>query len=130
MKKTLTATLVVFIAWLVLDFLIHGVILRAGYAATPGLWRGPAEAKVPVYILTVLIGAYCFCRIYSFWIQPKSVQTGFRYGIWFGVAAGVAMGYGTYAFQPIPYYMALTWFLGRTVETIAGGILAGALIKE
>jgi len=130
MKKMLVATLAVFIAWLVLDFLIHGVILRAAYEATPALWREPGQAKMPLYVLTVLVGAYCFCRIYATWIRPKSLHTGLQYGIWFGVGTGIAMGYGTYAFQPIPYYMALSWFLGHTVEAIAGGILAGALIKE
>ena len=130
MKRTLVATLVVFIAWLVLDFLIHGVILRAGYEATPSLWRGPAEAKMSLYVLTILVGAYCFCRIYASWIKPKSPRTGMQYGIWFGIGTGIAIGYGAYAFQPIPYYLALTWFLGHVVEAIAGGIAAGALIRD
>ena len=34
------------------------------------------------------------------------------------------------AVMPIPYYMALTWFLGTLVETTLGGILTGLIIKE
>lgn len=130
MKNTLVATLVVFLAWFALDFLVHGVILKEAYASTPALWRPMGEAKMPLYMLTLLVGAYCFCRIYARWIKPKGAGTGLQYGIWFGVGTGIAMGYGTYAFQPIPYSMALVWFLGHTVEATVAGLVAAALIKE
>jgi len=130
MQKTLVATLAVFVAWLVLDFFMHGVLLRGAYASTPALWRPAGEAKMPLYILTLLVGAYCFCRIYDGWIRPRTPRTGLLYGTWFGIGTGIAMGYGTYAFQPVPYYMALTWFLGRTVEAVVAGMLVGALVRD
>jgi hypothetical protein len=40
------------------------------------------------------------------------------------------MGYGTYAFMPIPYMLALVWFLGTLVEYVAGALLAGVIIRE
>jgi hypothetical protein len=52
------------------------------------------------------------------------------YGVLLGLAFGLSMGYGTYAVQPIPYIMALTWFLGTLVEFTVAGLLVGLLIVE
>jgi LytS/YehU family sensor histidine kinase len=130
MKRTLIATVVVFLAWDVLDFLIHGVLLQGTYAATPELWRPQAEMKMALMYLTVLVSALCFCTIYAKWVFPKSIQTGFLFGLWFGIAVGVGMGFGTYSVQPIPYVMALTWFFGTVVEGAVAGLLAAALIRD
>jgi hypothetical protein len=40
------------------------------------------------------------------------------------------MGYGTYSVMPIPYSMALTWFLGAVVEAALAGLLVGKIIHE
>jgi hypothetical protein len=130
MKKTLIATVVVFLAWEVLDFMIHGVILHGAYAATPSLWRPLAEIKMPLLYLTVFAGALCFCTIYAKWIHPRGLPTALLFGLWFGVAKGVGMGFGMYAVSPIPYGMAFTWFLGTTVEGAVAGLLAAALIRD
>lgn len=130
MKKTLIATVVVFLAWEALDFLIHGVLLHAAYAAAPALWRPQAEMKMTLLLLTVLVSALCFCTIYAKWVQPKELRTGLLFGLWFGIAVGVGMGFGTYSVQPIPYAMALTWFFGTAVEGAVGGLIAAALIKD
>jgi hypothetical protein len=130
MKKTLIATVVVFLVWGVLDFLIHGVLLHGAYAASPELWRPQAEMKLVLLYLAVLVSALCFCTIYAKWIQPRSLQTGFLFGLWFGIAVGVGMGFGTYSVQPIPYAMALTWFFGSAVEGAVAGLLAAALIRD
>jgi hypothetical protein len=130
MKKTLIATAVVFLVWDVVDFLIHGVILHGAYAASRDLWRPQAEMKLLLLYLTVLVSALCFCTIYAKWIYPKSLSTGFLYGLWFGIAVGVGMGFGTYSVQPIPYAMALTWFLGTAVEGALAGVIAAAVIRD
>ena len=130
MKKALVATVVVFIVWGVMDFIIHGMILQSAYASTPTLWRPQAEIRMPTLYLSVLIGALAFCVIYSTLIKPKSALNALQFGLWYGIASGIGMGYGTYAVQPIPYMMALTWFLGTTAEAVVGGLIVGAMIKE
>jgi len=39
-------------------------------------------------------------------------------------------GYGTYSVMPIPYFMALGWFLGTLVQALAGGWIIGLIIRE
>lgn len=130
MKKIIPAVLAVFIAWSVFDFVIHGIILRSSYEATAKLWRPMGEMKMGLMYVTVLIATLPFVAIYSRFVAAKKIATGVKYGLWFGLGTGVSMGYGTYAVMPIPYNMALGWFLGSLVEAALGGLIVGLIIRE
>ena len=127
MKRMVLGAVLVFLAWSILDFLIHGVILQASYAATMDLWRPEAEMKMGIMNLVVLISAIAFVSIYKLLCGQKDIIKGLKYGIWFGIAVGVGMGYGTYSVMPIPYSMALTWFLGMVVEGAVAGLIVGSV---
>lgn len=130
MRKVFLTSVVVFLVWSILDFVIHGVLLQAAYAATPDLWRPRAEMKLGVLYVSVFGTALAFTAIWARYVRPKAPMIGLLYGAWFGIAAGLSMGYGSYAVMPIPYGMALVWFLGRVVEGIAAGAVAATLIRE
>lgn len=129
-RKLVLSSLVVFIVWSILDFLIHGVLLQSAYQSTMQLWRPMPEMKTGLMYLVTLISALVFVTIYVRLISPKTMKNGFYYGLLFGLGAGISMGYGTYSVQPIPYMMALTWFLGTIVEGIAAGVLTALIVKE
>ena len=40
------------------------------------------------------------------------------------------MGYGSYVVMPIPYSMALTWFLGSLVEAVVAGLIVGFVSSD
>lgn len=130
LKRVFAATAAIFVAWQLLDFVIHGVILRSAYAAQPELWRPMAEIKMPVMWMAGAIAAFCFAAVYGWLIRPKSLRAALWYGVIFGIGAGVSMGYGTYSVLPIPYAMALTWFLGMLVEAVTAGLLVGLIVRE
>ncbi|HSB69107.1 MAG TPA: hypothetical protein VLH58_08880 [Candidatus Methylomirabilis sp.] len=130
MKRAILAVIAVFVAWSAMDFLIHGVILRSSYAATASLWRPMAEMKTGLLHLTALIAALTFVLIYGLFFSRRGISTGVRYGLLFGLGTGVSMGYGSYSVMPIPYHMALTWFLGTMVEAVVGGVILGSIIRE
>jgi len=130
MKRMILSVLAVFVAWSVVDYVIHGVILRSSYAATAPLWRPMGDMKMGVMYLAVLIAALAFVAIFSQFFSKRGIVTGLKYGLWFGIGTGVPMGYGSYAVMPIPYHMALTWCLGSILEATIGGILVGAIIKD
>ena len=131
-KRTVFGILTVFIVWSVLDFIIHGVILKASYEATADLWRPMDEMKTKMWIMYVagLISAASFVSIYAIFVAKRTVMTGFIFGLLFGVGVGAGMGYGTYSVMPIPYSMALTRFLGTVVEAAVGGALAGLIVSK
>jgi hypothetical protein len=129
-KKLILGTLAVFVAWYILDFVIHMVILSSQYAATAHLWRPEAEMKNVLMIIVGLISALVFVYIYAGFVANKSMNTAIKYGVIFGIGAGISMGYGSYSVMPITYLTALGWFLGTLVETTVGGILLGLLVKD
>lgn len=130
MKRTIVAILAVFVTWSALDFVIHGVILASTYAATPQLWRPMAEMKMGLMYFTTLVIAASFVYIYARFIAEKGIKTAVLYGLIFGIATGIGMGYGTYSVMPIPYSMAFVWFLGSVVEFTIGGLVTGLIVKK
>jgi hypothetical protein len=130
MKKTLIATIVVFLAWAVMDFIIHGLLLQSLYASSPSLFRPQAEMKMALMYVVVFIAALCFVSIYQRCCSPKGMGAGIQYGLLYGIAVGVGMGYGSYAVIPIPYFMALGWFLGTVAESLVAGAIVGGMVKE
>ena len=129
-KRIALATVVVFVAWAVLDYLIHGVILASTYAATASLWRPMAEMKMGVMYGAVLVSAFIFVFIYARMVAEKGLARAIFFGTLWGIGVGVGMGYGTYAVMPIPYSLALTWFLGTVVEGAAAGFVTGVIVKD
>ena len=130
MKKTLLAILAVFVSWQILDFVIHNLILMGTYAATQELWRPMEEMKMGLMLLVSIVASASFVLIYDWFFKEKNMMVGIKYGLVFGIGAGISMGYGTYSVQPIMYYTALGWFLGTIVETTVAGLITGLIIKD
>ncbi len=83
-----------------------------------------------MYYVTTFLSTLGFVYIYYKLVSNKSAFRGVWYGLVYGFAVGVGMGYGTYGMFPIPYIMAFSWFLGCIVEYGIAGWLAGLIIKE
>jgi len=130
MIRILLAILAVFAAWSAMDFIMHGVVLAAAYKETAQLWRPMNQMKMIVLHVTTAIVAIAFVMIYVRLISPKDIIRGLAYGLLFGIATGVSMGFGTYSVMPIPLHMASVWLIGSIIEMALGGIIVGAIIKE
>ena len=129
-KQNLVATVVVFILWSLIDFLVHGLMLQSVYQDTAALWR-PENLMYPLLMSAVTL-FFCFCVviIYSALIAPKSLQAGFKYGLLLGLGIGVLTGVGSYAYMPIPLYLAGAWFAIYFVKLALAGVVAGYMVKE
>ncbi len=129
MKRLILAGGAIFLAWSVLDFFIHGLMLGSTYEATASLWRPMDEMKMGLMYVVGAVSAAAFVVLYAAVVNPKSMAAGLKYGLLFGIATGVPMGFGTYCVMPVPIHLALVWFGGSLVETVVGGAIAGAIIK-
>ena len=127
--RSVWAMVAIFVAWSVMDFVIHQLILGDAYAATADMWRPMAEMKMELMYAVVAFTAFVFVYIYFRFFREKSVNAGVMYGILFGLTSGFSMGYGTYAVQPLLHEIALTWFIGVTIEGAVAGLLAGIIVK-
>ena len=129
-KRGLLAVAVVFVAWSVLDFIIHGMLLTDTYEATADLWRPMEEMKMTIMYAVTLVVVVCFVAIYAYLVTPKSFRSGILYGVLFGLAIGISMGFGSYSYMPIPLTLAWSWFLGSLVEATIAGAIVGAVLKS
>jgi hypothetical protein len=75
-KRTILGILAVYVAWSVLDFVIHGVILRGSYEATMSLWRPMDEMKMGLMYLVVLISAVTFVSIFVGFFKERTPIAG------------------------------------------------------
>ena len=128
-KRVILAIAAVFVAWSVLDFLIHGLMLRSTYEATASLWRPMGEMKMGLMYVVGAVGAATFVGLYAAVVKPKSIAAGLKYGFLFGIATGFPMGFGTYCVMPVPVNLAFAWFGGSLVEAVVGGAITGAIIR-
>jgi hypothetical protein len=58
------------------------------------------------------------------------MATGLKFGMLYGLAAGVSMGIGSYCYMPISIGLALTWFVGSLMQMMVAGAIVGAVIKS
>ena len=129
-KRTILAIIAVFITWSILDFLIHGLILRPTYEATANLWRPMDEMKMALMYFVTLVFSMCFVTIYGLMVGQKTLLSGIKFGILFGLATGITMGFGSYSYMPIPLSLAWSWFFGSWIEAITAGVIVGAIITS
>lgn len=119
------AALVVFV---ILDFIIHGLILRGMYEETKDLWREEMNWTLS-YIVTIIY-IFLFSYVFYKFVGNKNVIRGLGFGFFLGIAWGVSMGYGSYSYMPIPYWLAFSWFITTVVEMSIVGLILGLIIKE
>lgn len=129
-KRTILAVAAVFLAWSLLDVVIHQLILMGEYGATADLWRPPDEIMIGLIYVVTLISAGVFVSIYKLLICRKELGRAIQYGLLYGVAVGIGMGYGSYAVMPLTQTIALTWFLSTVVQGGVAGALLGLIVKE
>ena len=129
-KRIVLGIIAVFVAWQVLDFVLHGLVLGRTYQETAQLWRPMAEMKMGLMRVVGVVAAVCFVCLYAWLVRPKSWAMGLSYGLIFGLGTGFSMGFGTYCVIPLPPSLAVTWFIGSVVETAVAGLLVGGIVKE
>jgi hypothetical protein len=129
-KRTIWAVVAVFFAWSILDFILHGLLLRSTYEGTANLWRPVDQMNMPLMYFVTLIFTVCFVLIYGLLVGQKSLVSGIRFGALFGLATGISMGFGSYSFMPLPLTLAWSWFFGSWIEAITAGAIVGAIMKS
>ena len=130
LKRTILAVVFVFVAWSIMDFILHGMLLKSVYEATASLWRPMDKMNMPLMYFVTLVFTVCFVLIYGLLVVQKSLVSGIKFGALFGLAAGISMGFGSYSYMPIPFTLAWSWFFGSLIEAIAAGVIVGAIMKS
>ena len=128
-KKLILTVVLIFISWFVIDFFLHGLLLRPLYESTAYLWRPNDQMNIPLIYIVTFVLILCFVFIYTLLINPKSILSGIKYGIILGIITGTASGFGTYLHMPVPLKLAIIWFFGGLIKAIIAGLILGIIIK-
>lgn len=104
-KKYMIAWALIFVAWFLGSFLIHGVLLHSDYAQLPNLFRTEADAQkyFPLMILAHVILSGAFVWIYARGAEAKPwVAQGVRFGIAVALLTAVPTYMIYFVVQPMP----------------------------
>jgi hypothetical protein len=129
-KQLVMAFVAIFVAWMLIDFVSHGFLLRSLYEATPGLWRPAAEMNVPLIYLVATALILLFVAIYKVFVRPKSLAVGFGFGVLYGLAIGISVGFGPWLHMPLPLALAWGWFFGGSLKAVVAGAIVGYLVND
>ena len=104
-KRFFLAWLVLFIAWFIGSFIVHGVLLYADYAQLSNLFRKESEAQsfFPLMVLAHIIMSGAFVWIYARGVEAKPwLGQGIRYGAAIVLLTTVPLYLIYYVVQPMP----------------------------
>jgi hypothetical protein len=130
LKRVLLAGLSIFIAWTLLDLLLHRFFLAPLYLQNASLWRPFDQMNIALIYFVTFILIATFIGVYQLLVRPKSLGAGLRFGAFIGLALGVSVGFGVYIHMPIPLALAWGWLIGGWLKALAAGAIAGKLITD
>ncbi len=128
-KKIALSTIVVAALWFVLDWVIHGVLLMDIYRETSHLWRPVDEMNHLHGIIALIVASALFVMFYARMITPKNCSQGWKFGCWVGAISGFGAAM-SYLWMPIPFMLAVAWFVAGWVKGIAAGYAVGCFMKD
>ncbi|OGC75857.1 MAG: hypothetical protein A2145_05145 [candidate division Zixibacteria bacterium RBG_16_40_9] len=132
-KKFWIGVVATFFVYGILQFVIHGWMLRNMYDATAHLWKEQAVMQSRFYghLLADFLFALLFCFIYVKGYEPPKagVAQGIRYGLYMGLFVQLPMTFTYFAVFNAPGSLLVWWLIyGLLTYIICGGIL-GAIYK-
>lgn len=123
-KHWLIASIVVYIVMGLTEYIVHGIILMGTYEATASVWRPMEEIKGWIGFVTGAIFSLIFVYIFIKGYEGKGIMEGAP--VWIMDRPHV---YGFYSVLPIPYSLALMWWIFGTVQIVIYGIVAAAIYR-
>jgi len=131
-KKFLIAWIVLFVAWFLGSFVVHGVVLSSDYMQLTNLFRAEADARryFPLMIVAHLLLSGAFVWIYSRGAEAKPWMA---QGVRFGLAVALLTVVPTYMIyfvvQPMPGDVVIKQIVCDGVLTIILGVIVAWLYR-
>ena len=132
-KKLITAWIVIFVAWLMGSFVIHGVLLRPDYMQLTGLFRsdGDQQKYFPFMILAHVILSGAFVWIYARGAEAKPwMAQGLRFGIAVALLTSVPTYIIYFIVQPMPGNVVIKQIIFDSALMIILGTIAAWLYRD
>lgn len=131
-KKFIIAWIVLFVAWMLGDFVIHSVLLGPDYMQVPNLFRTQADAPghFPWMLLAHVLLAGSFAWIYARGVEGKPwMAQGVRFGVATALLTVVPTYLIYYAVQPMPGNLVARQIVFEFILMVLLGILVAWLYR-
>jgi len=132
-KRFLIAWVVVFVLWMLGDFVVHGVLLHDDYMKLTNLFRSEADSSQYFgwMILAHVVMAGAFAWIYSRGVEASPwAGQGIRYGIAIALLTAVPTYVIYYVVQPMPAGTAVRQIVFESILTIVLGLVVAFVYKS
>lgn len=130
-KRYVIASLAVFVAMLILDFIFHSGLMTPVYDQIQGIWRSDAEMMklMPIGYIFTLLWAFLFCYIFIRGREGKGLIEGIRFGVVMALFYSLISSIWQWTMYPIPFRLVMYWFFFGLVEMAILGIVAAVIYK-
>jgi hypothetical protein len=133
-KRFLLAWLVLFIAWFLGSFVVHGVLLHDDYKALSNLFRSEAESQnfFPLMILAHVSLAGALAWIYARGVEPAKpwLGQGVRFGIAVVCLTTLPLYLIYYVVQPMPGMTVAKQIVFDGILTVILGVIAAFMYRK
>jgi len=119
--------LAIYVAWQILAYLTHNVLLAEHYEVQSSVFRPAAERRDMAWMLYASSAAFLFlfCQVFALANETRSVAEGMRFGLLLGLFFSIPAVVDNYVLYPITPAIAGLWFMAGVISfVIAGGIFA------
>jgi uncharacterized protein YqhQ len=132
-KKFIIAWIVLFVVWLLGDFVVHGVLLRSDYMQLTNLFRteGEEQKYFPLMILAHVILSGALAWIYARGAEAKPwMAQGVRFGVAVALLAVVPNYMIYFVVQPMPGDVVIKQILCEGVLMVILGTIVAWLYRD
>jgi hypothetical protein len=132
-KKFIIVWIVLFVAWFLGSFVVHGLLLRSDYMHLANLFRteGDEQQHFPLMILAHVILSGAFVWIYARGAEAKPWMA---QGVRFGVAVALLTAVPTYMIyfvvQPMPGDVVIKQIVCDSVLMVVLGMIVAWLYRD
>lgn len=121
--------LLVFVAYQIVNILIHSVLLMEAYETTASLWRADMMQMMWVMYIADIIKCILFVYVFVRGYESKGIVEGIRFGVIISLLMVIPGMLSQYVVYPVPFSMALQWMIYHTIQMIVMGIVASLIYK-
>jgi hypothetical protein len=132
-KKFVVAWFVIFIAWLVGSFVVHGLLLQSDYAQLSVLMRSEADAHryFPLMILAHVSLSGAFVWIYARGVEARPwVAQGLRFGVAVALLTTVPTYLIYFVIQPMPWNLVVKQIVFDSILMLILGVIVAGLYRR
>ncbi|MFZ2055644.1 MAG: hypothetical protein WAU81_15755 [Candidatus Aminicenantales bacterium] len=133
-KRFWIAFLLVFLAYLATNMLIHTVILGGTYMEPDIQKAMRPDAEMSkffwVRIVTMLVFSFFFTFVFAKGYERKGIMEGVRYGLIITLFYFFVTCFDQFIIYPIPYFVVWYWIIAGLVQAVIMGIIAALVYKS